>query len=71
MSDNKDYLDGEGALHLSRTCIRCVHLISISRRCCRAFPSADGIPPDIWMDRMPHNQSIDGDNGIQFTPTHS
>lgn len=33
---------------------------------CAAFP--DGIPADIWKNRVDHRQPVEGDHGLQWTP---
>jgi len=33
---------------------------------CRAFPK--GIPQDLLSAKIPHDENVEGDNGIKFTP---
>lgn len=48
-------------------CIDCKNLIDKNKDekfFCKAFP--EGIPDDVFWNRIMHTKNIDGDNGIKF-----
>ena len=45
----------------SRQCMTCVHLL-VGYQACRAFPK--GIPDDVFVGKIDHNNPIEGDGGI-------
>ena len=51
-------------------CAKCKHLFPKSNRnsisTCLAFP--EGIPPEILWNKIDHDKTYPGDNGIQFEP---
>ena len=48
----------------SMVCCRCVHLTSMLRRRCAAFP--EGVPEAIWVGDNKHKRPVEGDHGIRF-----
>ena len=56
--------DGPRARYHTRACVGCLH--RDGRGFCAAFP--DGIPDDIFFDRVNHREPYPGDHGIQFEP---
>lgn len=50
-------------------CTDCKHLLNEKKNdhfCCKAFP--DGIPEDVFWNRVSHNTVIEGDHGFKFEP---
>lgn len=49
-------------------CLDCKHFDfnNESKNICSAFPN--GIPDDIFWNKITHTQNIDNDNGIKFEP---
>jgi hypothetical protein len=47
-------------------CIFCIHVNPRNWFVCPAFP--DGVPEDIYYNRVDHRQPFNGDNGIHFEP---
>lgn len=48
-------------------CMDCKNYIGKNENeklCCRAFP--DGIPDDIFWNKIDHKENINGDRGIKF-----
>ncbi len=48
-------------------CIDCKNLLEKkedNKFCCKAF--TEGIPEDIFWNKISHNQNIEGDKGIKF-----
>lgn len=48
-------------------CLDCSNYIDNSEKgkhCCKAFP--DGIPEDVFWNKIRHNENIENDNGIKF-----
>ena len=50
----------------SPICVNCKHADIFFERKCTAFP--DGIPLDIWAGEVSHNEPVNGNHGIVFTP---
>lgn len=48
----------------ARQCTLCSHFTTISKMTCKAFP--EGIPGEIWSNKVSHRQPYSGDNGIVF-----
>ena len=49
-------------------CLDCKHFDfnNESKNICSAFPN--GIPDDVFWNKITHTQNIDNDNGIKFEP---
>jgi len=53
-------------------CLSCEHFyrryFGPGNRYCKAFPTTDGIPEEIWSWEFVHTEPYDGDRGYQFKP---
>lgn len=49
-----------------RTCVHFKTKVYDGPALCDAFPSAPGIPEEIWYGENGHTTPVEGDNGIQF-----
>lgn len=63
MSERLDWCYGAKAIS---NCVLCKHFKGSkrSKMICDAFPK--GIPLEIWLEKVKHDQPYDGDRGIQF-----
>lgn len=63
-----DTLDGPRSFYHNRCCIGCKHRLGgRGLYSCAAFP--DGIPDDIFFDRVNHLEPYPGDGGLQWEPS--
>ncbi len=64
-ADGRISIDESAAHHpFSDVCNKCKHLVSPTRKTCKAFP--DGIPIEIWLGKDNHSKPREGDHGYQF-----
>lgn len=54
---------------LSPICSDCIHWQTKLIRGCKAFPTLNGIPKEIWKGKHDHSTPFPGDHGIMFERT--